>query len=130
MIPTIAAQRYKAVQVQTCSPGGLLVLLYQGLHRFLGEAAAAMRSGDRARAGERIDRAYGILSELLAGLRHEEAPELCDRLQGLYLFCMGHLVEANIHQDPARIEQVARVLTPLREAFTKAVETVETRATP
>lgn len=127
MIPTMAAQRYKTVQVQTCSPGDLLVLLYQGLHRFLTEAATAMRAGERGRAGERIDKAYGILCELLTGLRREEAPELCDRLQGLYVFCMGHLVEANIQQDAAKIDEVAKILTPVREAFTQAVRMTESK---
>lgn len=125
MIPNSAALKYKAVQVKTCSPGGLLVLLYQGLLRFVGEAAVAMRAGERGRAGEKIERAHGILSELLAGLRRDHAPELCDRLQGIYLFCMGHLVEANLHQDPERIDAVARILTPLRDAFTQAVQSVD-----
>lgn len=125
MIPNQVALRYKSVQVKTCSPGGLLVLLFQGLIRFLGEAAVAMRAGDRARAGERIDRAHGILGELLAGLRHDQAPELCDRLQGIYIFCMGHLVEANLHQDASRIDAVSRVLAPLKDAFAEAVQSVE-----
>jgi flagellar secretion chaperone FliS len=126
MIPNSVALKYKSVQVSTCSPGGLLVLLYQGLVRFAGEAAVAMRAGDRARAGEKLDRAHGILGELLAGLRPAEAPELCERLQGIYVFCMGHLVEANLHQDPSRIDAVVRILTPLRDAFVEAVRTVDT----
>jgi flagellar protein FliS len=130
MIQISVGNRYKSVQVNTCSPGGLLVLLFQGLVRFLTEAAVAMRAGDRARAGERLDRAHGILGELLAGLRRDEAPELCDRLQGIYVFCMEHLVQANLKQDPAAIDAVVRIVVPIRDAFGDAVRAAETTTSP
>lgn len=121
MISASAIHRYKSVQVTTCSPGELLLLLYGGLFRFLGEAAAAIRRGDRATAGERIGRSHEILGELAASLSASVAPELCANLEGLYLFCMGRIVEANLHQDAARVDDVIRILTPLREAWTTAV---------
>ena len=121
MISAAAIAKYKTVQVTTCSPGELLVMLYNGLFRFLGEAASAIKAGDRAVAGERIGRSHDILAELVAGLNPVHAPELCDNLQGLYFFCMSRIVEANLHQDAARIEDVLRILTPLREAWTIAV---------
>jgi flagellar protein FliS len=121
MIPSIASLRYKSVQVKTSSPGDLLVLLYEGLFRFLGEAAVAMRRDDRATAGERIDRSLAILGELAASLRHDAAPELCDNLLGLYMFSMDHLVQSNLRQEPERIDAVIRILTPLRDAWKQAV---------
>lgn len=121
MIPSIASLRYKSVQVKTSSPGDLLVLLYEGLFRFLGESAAAMRRDDRAVAGERIDRSLAILGELAASLRHDAAPDLCENLQGLYMFSMDHLVQANLRQEPERIDAVIRILTPLRDAWKQAV---------
>jgi flagellar protein FliS len=116
------AERYKSVQVNTASPGGLLVLLYDGLFRFLREAEVSMKAGDRARAGERIDRAHAILTEFTTSLDRTIAPELCDTLSSLYVFCMERLVEANVHQDQTRLAEVFRVLTPLREAFNVAVQ--------
>lgn len=121
MISAAAIAKYKTVQVTTCSPGELLVMLYNGLFRFLGEAANAIKAGDRAVAGERIGRSHDILAELVAGLNPIHAPELCDNLQGLYFFCMSRIVEANLHQDATRIEDVLRILSPLREAWTIAV---------
>lgn len=121
MLAASAIAKYKTVQVTTCSPGELLIMLYNGLFRFLGEAANAIKTGDKAVAGERIGRSHDILSELVAGLNPTYAPELCDNLQGIYLFCMGRIVEANLHQDPKRIEEVIRILSPLREAWTIAV---------
>jgi flagellar protein FliS len=116
--------RYKSVQVKTSSPGELLVLLYDGCFRFLNEAVGAIEAGDRGRAGERLDRAYAILSEFASTLKHEAWPELCDNLEGVYLFCMGHIVKANVEQDAGKIREIIRVLEPLREAFREAVRQV------
>lgn len=120
MIPA-AINRYKSVQVTTCSPGELLLLLYDGLFRFLGEAAVALRKNDLATAGERISRSHEILGELVCGLNPAIAPELCANLEGLYFFSMTRIVEANLQKDPARIDDVLRILSPLREAWTIAV---------
>jgi flagellar protein FliS len=117
-------QRYKSVQVKTSTPGELLMMLYDGAFRFLGEAVAAFEAGDRARACERIDRAHAILSEFSATLRHEVYPDLCKNLEGVYGFCLGHLVQANLQQDAEMVRDVMRILEPLREAFREAVRQV------
>ena len=119
MIPQ-AINRYKTVQVTTSSPGDLLVLMFDALFRFLGEAKEACGK-DRARFGERVTRCHAILGELASGLNPEVAPELCNNLEGIYLFCMGHLVEANLHQDASRLDAVIRILEPVRDAFKQAV---------
>lgn len=113
--------RYGAVQVTTSTPGQILVMLYDGLFRFLGEARVALVAKERARAGERIGRAHAILEYLASTLDPSHAPELCDNLQALYLFCMGRLIEANVQQDPARVEDVLKVLAPLRDAWREVV---------
>lgn len=120
MNPTALA-RYRSVQVTTSSPGEVLLLLYDGLLRFVTEAAEAMKRSDRARAGERISRAHAILEELAATLDNKSAPELCDRLMGIYNFCMGRLLEANLAQDPGKLVEVDRILRPLAEAWRQAV---------
>jgi len=130
MIPNMIAQRYRAVQVKTCAPGEIVVLLFEGAIRYLGESATAMRAGDRARAGERLNRAHAIVSELCSGLRPVHAPELCANLQSLYFFCMTQIVEANIHQDPERLDAVARILDPLRDAFTQVVRKNDANPAP
>jgi len=119
-----AISRYKSVQVKTANPGDLLVMLFDGCFRFLNEARQAMEREDRARAGERLDRAYAILSELVSTLRPEIWPELCENLEGVYLFCMSHIVRANLKQDPEMVAEITRILDPMREAFREAVRQV------
>jgi flagellar protein FliS len=113
--------RYGAVKVTTASPGNLLVMLYDGLLRFLREAQVAMTAKDRKRSGERISRAHAILAQLLATLDPSHNAQLCAHLQPLYIFCMNHLVKANIEQEPKKIEDLVRILTPLRDAWATAV---------
>jgi flagellar protein FliS len=119
--------RYGAVKVTTANPGQLLIMLYDGLFRFLREAQSAMAANDRARAGERIGRAIAIVNHLLGTLDDRHAPTLCDKLQGLYRFCLSHLLKANIEQSSIKIDEVLRMLAPLREAWVTAVATLASK---
>jgi flagellar protein FliS len=123
----MALARYGTVKVTTSSPGQLLLMLYDGLFRFLREAQAAMVSKDRARAGGRLGRAQAILGYLLATLDTQHAPDLCDKLQGLYSFSSTHLLKANIEQSPAKIGEVIQILGPLQGAWVEAVASVAAR---
>ncbi len=116
--------RYKAVQVTTSSPGHILVMLFDGIFRFMDEAKEALAAGDRARYGQRISKAHAILEHLAATLDHAVSPDLCANLEALYLFCMGHLADANSHRDLAKLEAVARILEPLRDAWRTAAQQV------
>ena len=117
--------QYKAVQIQTANPGELLVALYDGLFRFLLVAKHSMAAKKRGPAGEALSRAHAIVSELYAGLDRPKYPELCDNLSRLYDFCLSRITQANLKNDPAAIDDVMRVLTPVREAFTEAVKNVK-----
>jgi flagellar protein FliS len=113
--------RYGAVQASTSSPGQILVMLYDGLFRFLNEARVALQEKRRGRAGELISRAHAILDTLSSTLNPEHAPELCSNLEALYLFCMQQLIAANIQSKVEPIDDVLRILAPLREAWTEVV---------
>jgi flagellar protein FliS len=128
MIPATIA-RYQAVKVTTSTPGDLLVALLDGLFKFLHLARHHLNAGgDRAKAGYAISKAHAIISELLASLAPEHAPELCQNLARIYDYCLFRITEANRHNDPKAVEDVMRVMTPIREAFTVAVRQVAQQA--
>ncbi len=114
-------ERYKSVQVKTSSPGEVLMMLFDGMFKFIDEAIDALKRDDRARAGERIGRAHAILTELSASLNRAAAPELCENLEAVYFFSMSKLLEANLHRDVSRLEDVKRILEPVRDGFRIAV---------
>jgi flagellar protein FliS len=108
---------YRQQSILTATPGQLVVMLYDGCLRFLGQAAGALREGDEAEAWGRLSRAESILDELLATLDLEQGGEIASRLQGIYVFCNRQLLEARAERDPAMIEKVAELLGELRDAW-------------
>jgi flagellar secretion chaperone FliS len=121
--------RYQAVQITTSSPGEILIALLDGLFKFLHVAKHCLASGDRARAGPAMSRAHAIIAELLTSLDPAVAPELCQNLSGIYDFCLSRITYANRHNDSKAIDEVMRVMTPVREAFTTAVRSLPRDAT-
>jgi flagellar protein FliS len=117
-------QAYRNVQV-TCSPGNLVVMLYDGALRFTREAAAAMDRADRSARGERISRAHAILELLLTTLEPEHEPLLAERLAAVYDYCMRRLMDANLRGDRSALDEVIRVLEPLRDAWEVAARRPE-----
>lgn len=118
-----AQSAYRSVQVTTSTPGNLVVMLYDGVFRFVGEAQAAFAAKDRARVGERISRSHAILELLMTSLDTRHDALLAERLTGIYTFCMEKLIAANIEQNPTHLTEVLRVLAPLRDAWREAAKT-------
>jgi flagellar protein FliS len=114
---TAHSAAYRQQSVLTATPGQLVVMLYDGCLRFLHQASYAMREDQRAVASDRLDRADAIVGELLATLDLEQGGVIASRLQGIYVFCHGQLLEARGANDPAPVDQVAELLGELREAW-------------
>jgi flagellar secretion chaperone FliS len=112
-----AQQAYRDSSVLTAPPERLVVMLYDGAHRFLFQAAHAMRSGDVSAMNDRMQRAEAIIAELRGTLNFDQGGEIAGRLESIYTFCQRHLLEARIKRDPQRIEQVMKLLAELRDAW-------------
>lgn len=116
-----AAARYKNTQVTTCSPAELVLMLLDGAIRFATEAEHAMGANDRARAGERIDRALKIVEELAAGLDPTHAPELCANLAAVYEFASKRLLMANLERNPQHLRDAVIAIRPIRDGWAQMV---------
>ena len=124
-----AAQAYQTTIVQSRSPLELIVMLYDGALRFLTEAKGAVESRDLVAKRNAISRALAIISELQSSLNFADGGELAVTLDGLYTHINGRLLEANMHIDPAPIDEVLELLGPLRESWhTIAIEASEGNA--
>ena len=121
MLESTAAARYMQIRAVTSTPGEILLALYDGLFRFLNAAKVCVERKQLPRARELLSKANAILSELTIALDHSAAPELCGQLDALYGFCIERVVVASRKADTAPIDEVTRVLTPLREAWLIAV---------
>ena len=117
MNPYARPQAYREASVMTASPEQLVVMLYDGAGRFLRQAEGAMTGGGTwLQASEKLSRAEAIIDELLATL-DMDAGEIAERLQAIYVFCKSRLIEARLERDPGRVDQVARLLAELRDAW-------------
>lgn len=122
-----ASRAYTENSILTAPPERLVVMLYDGLGRFLARAAAALRERDPAAASEPLQRAHAILDELLATLDFE-AGEVAERLESIYLFSKRTLTEAQLALDPEPVERVASLLAVLRGAWAEVAESARPAA--
>lgn len=116
--------QYFENQVNTASPEQLLIMLYNGAIRFVGEAEEAMASKKIAYRGERISKAIAILSELSATLDHEIGGEISANLEALYGYMIRTLLAANIHDDAGKLGEVREMLTGMRDTWLDAIDQV------
>jgi flagellar secretion chaperone FliS len=112
-----AKQAYTESSVLTATPEQLVVMLYDGAIRFLTQAAAALRAGDRQQSTARLRRAEAIIAELNMTLDMQRGGEVAGRLRSIYLFAKRHLIEAQLKSDPERIDHVIGLLSELRESW-------------
>ena len=110
---------YRESAILTAPPEQLVIMLYDGVHRFLLQAVAAMREGRVAEAGERLGRATAIIDELQSTL-DLSVGLVAERLSGIYVFCRRHVAEGLCERDADKLEHVDRLLRELRDAWAQA----------
>ena len=111
---------YQSSAVLTATQGQLIVMLYDGVNRFLVQAGIAMRDGNVEVAHQKLRRAEMIISHLRASLDFEQGGQIAQDLLAIYMFCTRHLNSARVGRDPEKIEQVAGLLGQLRDAWAQA----------
>ncbi|HEV7175565.1 MAG TPA: flagellar export chaperone FliS [Solirubrobacteraceae bacterium] len=108
---------YRESAVLSAQPEQLIVMLYDGARRFLGQAAIAMGDGQVELAHRKLRRTEDILLHLREVLDMEQGGEIATRLQSIYLFCQSYLLKARLDRDPAKIDKVSAMLGELRDAW-------------
>jgi len=116
MAYTATPNAYRESSVLTATPERLIVMLYDGAHRFLAQAAAAMRVRNIPVSHGKLRRAENIISHLQATLDLEQG-EIAHNLQSIYAFCLRHLNQARIDLDADKVDEVDRLLSTLRDAW-------------
>ena len=114
-------QSYRQVVTQTASPGQLVLMLYDGALRFLGQALVGFTKDDplefNLTINENVQRAQAILQELNRTLNMEEGGQFSATLRLLYDYLDRRLQESNVHKTEEGIHEVLRRVTILRDAW-------------
>lgn len=108
---------YSATNVQTADQHTLIVMLYDGLIRFLQKAVVKIESREVEAAHNYLVRSREIVAELLATLRPEKAGEIGQNLKRLYVYAFYRIIEANLRKDPEMVKEVIRIVSTLREGW-------------
>lgn len=118
------AQEYRKNAVLGASPAQLVVMLYDGALRFIEGGRMAMRAKDLSRQNDMLQRAQKIVVELLSTLDREKGGEIAENLSSLYGFVLDQLMDANINDNEKSLNNAAKTLGELREAWVAIASTV------
>ena len=111
---------YKQASVNTAPPSRLVIMLFDGLLRFMSEADLALQERENEKAHRALIRAQDIILELRSTLNREIAPELCDSLHNLYTFFYEKLIEANRTKSGKPLAEITGMVRELRNSFQQA----------
>ncbi len=110
---------YKKTQIATANQGKLIVMLYDGIIKFLNIAIENMNPKTYDVANSNIIKAQDIITELLLSLNMRDGGEISQNLFNLYLYFKKVLLEANIKKDPETIKGILKLIKDLRDAWDK-----------
>ncbi|WP_166252405.1 flagellar export chaperone FliS [Marinobacter salicampi] len=114
-------QQYQRINTQTsmmdADPHKLIQLLYNGALERINMAKARMQAKDYAGKGKLIIKAIEIVGGLRSFLDFEKGGELASRLESLYEYMERTLFEANVRNDPAKLDEVAGLLRQVKEGW-------------
>lgn len=114
-------QQYRQIEVETASPGRLVLMLYDAAIRNCRQAVAAWESSNETVAREKIYRAQDILAELIGSLNFD-AGDLARNLFRLYEYMNYRLIQSAVRKDVAAVQEVAKLLEELREAWEQVIK--------
>jgi flagellar protein FliS len=112
-----AASAYRQTEVQSRTPLELVVMLYDGALRFVAQAKDAIERRDIPARREAVSRAIAIISELQSTLDLEQGGHVAASLDRLYAYVNTRLIDASFKQDARPLDEAARLLTTLRDAW-------------
>lgn len=116
-----AMKQYQAVnvnaQVTEADPHRLIQMLLEGGLQRIAQAKGAMEYGNIALKGELIGKAMGIVGGLREAVDTDKGGEVAANLDNLYAFMQQRLSQANLNNDPAMLEEVAKLLREIKEGW-------------
>lgn len=122
MNATTAIGAYQKVGVESAvtaaDPHKLISMLYQGALLAISNAKNGILRKDIPAKGAAISKAIMIIDDgLNASLDKNVGGDLAKNLASLYEYMGNRLLNANLNNDIAALDEVARLLTELKEAW-------------
>jgi len=119
-IQNSALNAYKQNSVTTASPGELTLMLYNGCLKFLTKAKQAMENKNIQDKNTNIQKAQAIINELIVTLNMDY--DISKQMYPLYEYMNRRLIEANIKNDTAIIDEVVGLTTEFRDTWKQVIQ--------
>ena len=124
--PYSKASAYKSTSVNTSSPADLVLMLYDGILRFLNNARAGFKLKDPVEyhqtINENLQKAQAIIRELRSSLDVEKATDFGETMAGLYDYFDRRLQEANMEKNQEPIDEIYDRVIIIRDAWGEMVQ--------
>lgn len=113
-------QSYQQNSVNTASPGDLTLMLYNGCLKFISIAKHAISEKQIETKNTNIQKAQNIIQELMVTLNMDL--DVSKDMMSLYDYINRRLVEANIKNDVAILEEVEGLVTDFRDTWKQVIQ--------
>jgi len=111
------AAAYRQTHVQSSSPLELVVLLYDGLLKHLAATREAVDRNDLVAKRDHLSLTFAIVGELQSTLNMAQGGEIAVSLDALYTYVTDRLTDFNVRGERGALDEVERLITPLRDAW-------------
>lgn len=113
-------QTYQNNSINTASPGELTLMLYNGCLKFITLAKAAMEQQKITEKNENIQKAQAIVKELMVTLKPDA--DISTHMLAIYDFVHRRLMDANIKNDPAILDEAAELIREFRDTWKQVIQ--------
>jgi flagellar protein FliS len=116
-----ALATYQKNQVAGMGQRDLILLLYNGALKFLGQAQEELDNDRTDVFADRVERVHRIIYHLYTTLDFDKGGEIAEKLGSLYSFVISQLYILNSTRSPEIIEDLREILSGLKDGW-KGVE--------
>jgi len=113
-------QAYQQNSVLTASPGDLTLMLYNGCLKFLNLAKKAIEEKNITEKNMNLQKAQNIINELMVTLNMDI--EISKQMIAIYDFARPKLIEANVKNDLAALEEAESIMIEFRDTWKEVIK--------
>ncbi|MBD1381400.1 flagellar export chaperone FliS [Metabacillus arenae] len=111
---------YQQNSVTTASPGELTLMLYNSCLKFINLAKLAITDGNVQEKNTNLIKAQKIINELIVTLNQDL--EVSENMIVMYEYITHRLIEANVKNDQAILDEVAEYVSDFRDTWKQVIQ--------
>ncbi len=114
-------------EISVADPHRIISMMYDGLFERIAQAKGAIERKDLEFKADRIDKALAIVTGLQTGLDMSQG-DVSQRFYDLYEYVKMRLNDASVNLDTQPLDEIIRLLTPIKKAWDSIPESEKQKA--